>query len=328
MVQPRIILATWLAAFQQASHGGAFASSHQYRLLFASINDHQTPVASLSYSQLPKPRRVQRRRSSSNTGPPPPQPELLLLLAAAEATTETTGDFESRQASSYKNETTKKDSVIAAETNIDHAVSSMPRGGGDAGSSVEPMEEEEESSLSSSSSSKDLVLPSLPVPELPTMMQYVKFALPCLGLWIAGPLLSLVDTSFVGLSGSSDMSARRLAGKNERKNPRRRGGKEKEKQNHWTSTALDFFCMIFIRSFVFLTFVSFNNYTKRNTQPIPFSLSLPASLSPSLCPVCIVSSGTGHNLYGWSNLSICFFERGHNQLVFFGTSHGRCGEWQ
>ena len=237
MVQPRIILATWLAAFQQASHGGAFASSHQYRLLFASINDNQAPVASLSYSQLPKPRRV-RRRSSSNTGPPPPQPELLLLLAAAEATTETTGDFESRQASSYINETTKKDSVVAAETNIDHAVSSMPRGGGDVGSSVEPMEEEEESSLSSSSSSKDLPLPSLPVPELPTMMQYVKFALPCLGLWIAGPLLSLVDTSFVGLSGSSDMSARRLAGKNERKNPRRRGGRKRKAKRK--AKSLDF----------------------------------------------------------------------------------------
>ncbi|KAL7579324.1 hypothetical protein ACA910_014002 [Epithemia clementina (nom. ined.)] len=49
------------------------------------------------------------------------------------------------------------------------------------------------------------------VPDMPTIAQYFKFALPCLGLWIAGPLLSLVDTSFVGLSGASDMSAKRLA---------------------------------------------------------------------------------------------------------------------
>ena len=37
-------------------------------------------------------------------------------------------------------------------------------------------------------------------PELPSLATYRKFALPCLGLWVAQPLLSLVDTAFVGLS--------------------------------------------------------------------------------------------------------------------------------
>ena len=46
---------------------------------------------------------------------------------------------------------------------------------------------------------------------LPTMKDYRKFALPCLGLWVAGPLLSLVDTAFVGLSGDSSLSAEQVA---------------------------------------------------------------------------------------------------------------------
>lgn len=49
------------------------------------------------------------------------------------------------------------------------------------------------------------------LPTMPTMADYRKFALPCLGLWISQPLLSLVDTAFVGLSGSSSKSASNLA---------------------------------------------------------------------------------------------------------------------
>ena len=37
-------------------------------------------------------------------------------------------------------------------------------------------------------------------PSLPTMADFRKFVIPCLGLWIAQPLLSLVDTAFIGLS--------------------------------------------------------------------------------------------------------------------------------
>lgn len=48
-------------------------------------------------------------------------------------------------------------------------------------------------------------------PPLPTLADYRKFALPCLGLWVAQPLLSLVDTAFVGLSGSASQSASNLA---------------------------------------------------------------------------------------------------------------------
>ena len=52
---------------------------------------------------------------------------------------------------------------------------------------------------------------SLP-PPLPTVRNYLKFALPCLGLWVAGPLLSLVDTAFVGLSSKEGAtSAQQLA---------------------------------------------------------------------------------------------------------------------
>jgi Na+-driven multidrug efflux pump len=57
----------------------------------------------------------------------------------------------------------------------------------------------------------DTAMLPLEPPARPTIAQYQKFALPCLALWIAGPLLSLVDTAFVGLSGSSDQSARQLA---------------------------------------------------------------------------------------------------------------------
>jgi hypothetical protein len=52
---------------------------------------------------------------------------------------------------------------------------------------------------------------SKPPPSLPTLATYRQFAIPCLGLWIAQPLLSLVDTAFVGLSGESSSSARQLA---------------------------------------------------------------------------------------------------------------------
>ncbi|VEU43259.1 unnamed protein product [Pseudo-nitzschia multistriata] len=37
-------------------------------------------------------------------------------------------------------------------------------------------------------------------PALPSLADFRKFAVPCLGLWVAQPLLSLVDTAFVGLS--------------------------------------------------------------------------------------------------------------------------------
>lgn len=49
------------------------------------------------------------------------------------------------------------------------------------------------------------------VPALPNLAQYRKFALPCLALWVSGPLLSLVDTAFVGLSGDAAQSAQLLA---------------------------------------------------------------------------------------------------------------------
>ena len=49
------------------------------------------------------------------------------------------------------------------------------------------------------------------LPAMPTLRDFRKFAIPCLALWVSGPLLSLVDTSFVGLSGSAADSAKQLA---------------------------------------------------------------------------------------------------------------------
>lgn len=51
---------------------------------------------------------------------------------------------------------------------------------------------------------------SAPPPQ-PTLAQYRNFALPCLALWVAGPLLSLVDTSFVGLASGSNSAAQLAA---------------------------------------------------------------------------------------------------------------------
>jgi hypothetical protein len=48
-------------------------------------------------------------------------------------------------------------------------------------------------------------------PPTPSLTDFRKFALPCLGLWVAQPLLSLVDTVFVGLSGDAATSASQLA---------------------------------------------------------------------------------------------------------------------
>eukprot|EP00536_Pseudo-nitzschia_multiseries_P001469 jgi/Psemu1/181272/e_gw1.19.197.1 len=68
--------------------------------------------------------------------------------------------------------------------------------------------EGEESSSTTSSKAKDIprgggtnVIDDKP-PALPTLTDFRKFAIPCLGLWVAQPLLSLVDTAFVGLSAA------------------------------------------------------------------------------------------------------------------------------
>jgi len=48
-------------------------------------------------------------------------------------------------------------------------------------------------------------------PSLPTLADFRKFAIPCLGLWVAQPLLSLVDTVFVGLSAGTQSAAQLAA---------------------------------------------------------------------------------------------------------------------
>ena len=44
---------------------------------------------------------------------------------------------------------------------------------------------------------------TIPPPQPPTNGALLKFYFPCLCLWISGPLLSLVDTSFIGLSAKA-----------------------------------------------------------------------------------------------------------------------------
>ena len=44
---------------------------------------------------------------------------------------------------------------------------------------------------------------TIPPPKPPTNLALLKFYFPCLALWISGPLLSLVDTSFIGLSAKA-----------------------------------------------------------------------------------------------------------------------------
>jgi Na+-driven multidrug efflux pump len=99
--------------------------------------------------------------------------------------------------------TTKKneDDAVAAPNEAPGASEmEIPRGGGNA---------------DAASVSTDLRIGSTtqPLPPIPTIRQYIQFALPCLALWVAGPLLSLVDTSFIGLSPSSRgmSSAQQLA---------------------------------------------------------------------------------------------------------------------
>lgn len=63
---------------------------------------------------------------------------------------------------------------------------------------------------SASSDARQIEAPALP-PARPSTEAIVGFALPALGLWLSAPLLSLVDTSAVGLSAPSGAGALRLA---------------------------------------------------------------------------------------------------------------------
>ncbi|KAK1740232.1 multidrug and toxic compound extrusion (MATE) family protein [Skeletonema marinoi] len=48
---------------------------------------------------------------------------------------------------------------------------------------------------------------TIPPPPPPSNLSLLKFYFPCLALWISGPLLSLVDTSFIGLSAKPEQPA-------------------------------------------------------------------------------------------------------------------------
>ena len=42
---------------------------------------------------------------------------------------------------------------------------------------------------------------------VPTLLTLLRFTIPTLGIWLAGPIMSLVDTSVVGLSSSVELAA-------------------------------------------------------------------------------------------------------------------------
>lgn len=73
-----------------------------------------------------------------------------------------------------------------ADGDSDEAVPDVPRGGG---------QKKEKSP---------------PPPALPTFADLRKFYIPCLALWISGPLLSLVDTATIGLSAAEGTGATQL----------------------------------------------------------------------------------------------------------------------
>ena len=196
----RIVFILWLAVLQ-ASQGRALATPPLAE--FA----RKTTAASRC-------RRLSSSLPSASSACEPlifPRSRRLQTATVLSATTNTNVDEESQEAS-----ITSDDAIPLERTDNsrlpDGTTVEAIRGG-----AQEELEENASTTPSStastnSQSSKNNNVALGKLPEMPTLLQYTKFALPCLGLWIAGPLLSLVDTSFVGLSGSPDMSAKRLAG--------------------------------------------------------------------------------------------------------------------
>lgn len=64
--------------------------------------------------------------------------------------------------------------------------------------------------LNASSDEVEVSKSKLIPPPQPTLKDLINFALPCLALWISGPLLSLVDTAAVGLTAKPGMGAAEL----------------------------------------------------------------------------------------------------------------------
>lgn len=66
-------------------------------------------------------------------------------------------------------------------------------------------------SVTSSSNSATLVAGTPVEPAVPTVLDLLKFGLPTLGIWLLQPILSLIDTSVIGMSASSASSVLELA---------------------------------------------------------------------------------------------------------------------
>ncbi len=60
----------------------------------------------------------------------------------------------------------------------------------------------------SGNSESNLEINEIPEIEAPAVQNIIKFAIPAIGIWLCGPLLSLIDTSAVGmLSGTAQLAA-------------------------------------------------------------------------------------------------------------------------
>jgi hypothetical protein len=95
-------------------------------------------------------------------------------------------------------------------SDVDDSTLSLLRGGG-SNDVIDSMSNAVTLTTATSDNEENSIRLPQTIPTLPTLRQYIQFALPCLALWIAGPLLSLVDTSFIGLSSQGGNSARQLA---------------------------------------------------------------------------------------------------------------------
>lgn len=221
MKQLHLIFVTWLA---QVSQGGALVLPFilYVRAALPPRNVHLSKAAgrrSLEQAVLPSPSPSTVTQASVHV-----RPSKNNKVSSILATTANNGDNRDADATANVVPADIPTDTTASEQSNDDAASlsdTIPsmRGGG--------QDEELLKKIKTTATATPEANVLGRMPEIPTLLQYFKFALPCLGLWIAGPSLSLVDTCFVGLSGSPDLSAKRLAGKQDKSGKHLQNGRSK-----------------------------------------------------------------------------------------------------
>lgn len=119
-------------------------------------------------------------------------PSLLLLFVSQYSAASFAASILSSTAQKRRNVLLPVSSFHKRPTTTKRRTAGFPRGGG--------------GPVTRSHAASSSLLSYQEPPPLPTLSQYLKFALPCLGLWMANPLLSLVDTAFVGRSTTTSTS--------------------------------------------------------------------------------------------------------------------------